>query len=54
MARAHAVMNRAGVQMTRLRGTAMAAQVMKLDRAVGVAALRLLAADLQRNDSSIE
>ena len=54
MARAHELMNRAGVQMSRLRSTAQAAQVMKLDRAVGVAAMRALAQDLQRQDANIE
>ena len=54
MAGAHELMNRAGVQMSRLRGNAMAAHVMKLDRAVGVVAMRALALDLQRSDRNIE
>ncbi len=54
MARAHEVLNRAGVQMSRLRGNAMAANVMKLDRPVGLAAMRALAQDIQRSDATVE
>ena len=54
MARAHEVLNRAGVQMTRLRGNALAAHVMGLDRPVSVAALRSLAQDIMRSDATVD
>lgn len=54
MARAHEVLNRAGVQMTRLRSNALSAHVMGLDRPVSVGTLRALAQDIMRNDATVE
>ncbi|MEK8028355.1 S8 family serine peptidase [Pseudaquabacterium rugosum] len=54
MARAHEAVQRGGVQMTRLRATAQAAQVMQLDRAVSAAGARALAASVMSADSDIE
>ncbi|WP_284618131.1 S8 family peptidase [Aquabacterium humicola] len=54
MSNAHAIANRAGVQMRLLRRTGADAHVMKLDRRVGLDSLQALARQLQAQDPDIE
>jgi len=54
MARAHEVVNRAGVQMTRLRGNALSAHVMVLDRQISTATAYYLAQEIMRSDATVD
>ncbi|MEK8052349.1 S8 family peptidase [Ideonella sp. DXS22W] len=54
MSSAHAVVNSAGAQMTRLRSNGLAAHVMALDRSLSTDTVRALAQEIMRRDSNVE